>query len=302
VREIAVFGHRGARGLAPENTLAGFALARSMGLTGCEFDIGLSADGVAMVHHDPRLNPDLARGPDGAYVASPAALLRDLTAAQLGTYDVGRLRASSDYAARYPAQHALDGARIPTLDAAMDTIGDLDLLIEVKTFPDRPDETAAPAVMAEAAISALRSIDAIDRVVLVAFDWRVLREAAAIEPALRRGCLTTPERVSAGSIWLDGAELVEFGDRLPQAVAATGASVWAPLHTLLEEGELREAQALGLTVIPWTVNTGSDIERLIGLGVDGLVSDRPDLALETLRRCGRTPALPGFVAHLHRGG
>ncbi|MFT2093652.1 glycerophosphodiester phosphodiesterase [Acidiphilium multivorum] len=300
-RPMALFGHRGARGLLPENTLEGFASIAALDLTGAEFDVGLTADGVAVVHHDPRLNPDIARDADGAWLAPDAApLLRERTLADLGTFDVGHLRPGSDYAARYPEQTPADGARIPTLDAVIAALSGRDLLIEVKTFPDRPGLTAPPERIAQAVIACLNRHDALDRAVLFAFDWRVLRAAAAAAPALRRCCLTEPETVSAGPLWLDGCDLGAFGGNLPRAVAATGAVCWAPFHATLEEDDVREAHALGLAVLPWTVNAPEAFDRMIRLGVDGIISDRPDLARAAIGRAGLQVAGPGFVAAMAR--
>ncbi|MCU4160234.1 glycerophosphodiester phosphodiesterase [Acidiphilium sp. AL] len=292
---IAIFGHRGARGLLPENTLEGFACAHAIGLTGVEFDVGLSEDGIAAVHHDPRPNPDIARAADGIYVGKDAPLLRDLPYARIAQYDVGRLRPGSDYEARYPDQRPIDGAHIPSLDAALGALAGLDLLIEVKTFPDRPDDTAAPEAMAASVIASLRRNGALEDAVLFAFDWRVLRVAAALEPCLRRCCLSAPDTVAEGRLWLDGADLGQFDGRLPRAVAATGAACWAPFHASLDQADLAEAQSLGLRVLPWTVNTPEAFERMIALGVDGMISDRPDLARSAVEAVGGIVAGPGFV-------
>ena len=304
-RPVAVFGHRGARGLAPENTLGGFALVHRLGLTGVEFDIALTADGIPVVHHDPRLNPAFARDATGQYVDDGAPLLRALSYAEAARYDVGRLRVGTEYAARYPQQVAQDGARIPTLAAALAALGGRDLLIEIKTFPDQPEITAPPEAMAAAAIEVLRAHDAIGRTVLFAFDWRVLRAASILEPALRRCCLTepdtiAPDTVTGSSLWLDGIDLGAFDGKVPRAVASTGAACWAPFHAVLEQAEVAEAQALGLLVVPWTVNTPEALDRMIGLGVDGVISDRPDLACAAVERHGRKVAPPGFVAAIAR--
>lgn len=296
-RSIALFGHRGARGLRPENTIEGFAAIASLDLTGAEFDVGLTADDVVVVHHDPRLNPDIARDGAGNWLAPEAApLLRAQRFAELAAYDVGRLRPGSDYAARYPAQAPADGARIPTLDEVIEALAGRDLLVEVKTFPDHPDRTATPERMAAAVIDTLRRHRAIGRTLLFAFDWRVLRAAAAIEPGLRRCGLTAPDTVEAAPLWLGGIDLDAFGGQLPRAVAALGAVCWAPFHGTLQQSEVREAHALGLLVLPWTVNTAEAFDRMIGFGVDGMISDRPDLARDAIARAGLHLAAPGFVA------
>ncbi len=299
---VAVFGHRGARGLLPENTLAGFTLARELGLTGVEFDVGVTADGVAVVHHDPRLNQDTARDRHGVYVGKNAPLIRDLSFQQLETYDVGRLRAGSDYAARYSAQQAQDGARIPALGDVLTACGPMDLLIEVKTFPDRTAATFPPGRLVEEVLRQLRATTGVRNAVLYAFDWRVLEAAAALEPALRRCCLTEPETVKQADLWFGKTRLADFAPdspgAVPRAVASTGAVVWAPFHKMLDEAEMAQAKRLGLAVIPWTVNEPEDVHRMIDLGVDGLISDWPDRAKEILASRNVAMAPPGFVAGL----
>ena len=287
---VALYGHRGARGLRPENTLEGFAFARTLGLTGVEFDVGLSRDGIAVVHHDPRLSQDTARDHDSAYITE-SPRLHDLTYAQIETYDVGRLRAGSAYAKRYPAQQPADGARVPRLDQVIAALPALDLLIEVKTFPNAPGATAPPDVIAKAVIETLRSAGAAGA---------IERNAAAVlAPELRRCCLTAPDTVIADPAtgrfaWqdLDAGDLGELGDQLPQLVADSGAVWWAPFHGTLGAGMVAKAHEFGLRVVPWTANEPADIERLLRLGVDGVISDRPDRArsiFEAMRR-GILPA------------
>src|SRR5947208_16974254 len=89
---VDIQGHRGARGHAPENTLPGFEHAIAIGVTTLELDVGVTRDGVVVVHHDRRLNPDVARGPDGQWIPSPGPLIKDLSFDELQRYDVGRIR------------------------------------------------------------------------------------------------------------------------------------------------------------------------------------------------------------------
>ena len=84
-----VQGHRGARGLAPENTLAGFRTALAAGATTWELDIGLTRDGVVVVMHDRRLNPDLTRGPGGSWIEPPGATVASLTVASGQSLSIG---------------------------------------------------------------------------------------------------------------------------------------------------------------------------------------------------------------------
>src|ERR1700719_4983697 len=104
--------HRGGRALLPENTLPAFANALSMGVNTLELDIGVTKDGAIVVSHERGLNPDLARAPDGLYVPAPGIPYVKLTLAEVKRYDVGQIRPGSGYAARFPDQLAVPGARI----------------------------------------------------------------------------------------------------------------------------------------------------------------------------------------------
>ena len=123
-------GHSGARGLAPENTLAAFARALAIGVTTLELDLAMTRDDVLVISHDRRLNPDHTRGAHGAFLAREGPPIRTLTLAELQRYDVGRLKPGSDYAAAFPAQQPADGP----LHAAKQSI----------SAADQPTRTASP--------------------------------------------------------------------------------------------------------------------------------------------------------------
>src|SRR4029077_1397344 len=113
-------GHRGARGLAPENTLAAFGTALRIGVTTLELDLAMTKDDVLVVSHDRRLNPDHTRGPDGKFLDAEGPAIRSLTLAEAKRYDVGRLKPGTAYAAAFPEQRGIDGLRIPTLAVVSD--------------------------------------------------------------------------------------------------------------------------------------------------------------------------------------
>ncbi|MDE2581487.1 MAG: glycerophosphodiester phosphodiesterase [Rhodospirillales bacterium] len=285
-----LIGHRGARGLFPENTLEGFAAAAALGIDGIELDVALTADGVPVLSHDPALNPALTRGPDGGWIAAPGPLIRTLTAASLAAYDVGRLRPGSALAATFPDQCPIDGARIPHLAAALaapgDAVPEFAFIVELKTMPDHPDWTAPAAALAEAALAAAAAAGALARVTFESFDWRGPRHLRHLRPDLRLAWLTCPQTVAAAALWWDGPRPEDFGGSVPRAVAAEGGAVWAPEHADLSAAEIAEAHALGLAVYAWTVNRPEDMARLIGWGIDGLITDRPDHARRVMAELG----------------
>jgi glycerophosphoryl diester phosphodiesterase len=278
-RSFDIQGHRGARALFPENTLEGFRAAAALGVQAFELDVGMTADGVVVVAHDPALNPDLARDASGAWLRGRGPTIRSLTYAALGAYDVGRIRPGSRTASLFPDQIPCDGARIPTLAAVLSALPRARFTIEVKTDPAHPDWTAPPRILADATLSVIDEADAASRVIIEAFDWRVQRRVRQTHPDIELAWLTRAETVRDSALWWDG---VAAGLSVPGCVAAEGGAIWAPDHTDLTEPQIQEAHALGLLVLPWTVNQPDDMRRLIAWGVDGLISDRPDLALGLL--------------------
>jgi glycerophosphoryl diester phosphodiesterase len=136
---LDIEAHRGGRALLPENTLAAFANALSMGVTTLELDLGVTRDGVIVISHERSLNPDLARDEDGHYVAPPGTPLIRLTLEELKKFDVGQIRPGSRYAAQFPEQKPVPGARIPTLQELIGLVrrsGDSRVRLNIETKID----------------------------------------------------------------------------------------------------------------------------------------------------------------------
>ena len=268
-------GHRGARGLAPENTLDGFAAALAIGVTTLELDTGVTKDGVVVIHHDRRLNPDIARDPDGRWVEAPAPLIHELTFEQLRRYDVGRLRPGSKNGVEFPEQQPVDGARVPRLAELFDLVqksGDASVRfnIETKISPQAPRETLAPEPFALALIAEIRKAGMESRTSIQSFDWRTLKVVEREAPAIATVYLTGRRR--------EGSQ--------PRAVHAAGGRIWSPNYQEMDSASVVEARALGLRVIPWTVNEPTAVERVLDLGLDGLITDFPDRVRAQMQRRG----------------
>ncbi|HEX6296030.1 MAG TPA: glycerophosphodiester phosphodiesterase [Burkholderiales bacterium] len=266
---LDIQGHRGARGLAPENTLPAFERAIALGVTTLELDVGVTRDGVVVIHHDRTLNPDLARGPDGQWVRAPAPAIHSLSFAQLQRYDVGRLRPGSEYASRFPHQQAVDGTRIPRLTDLLSMAKSVRFNIETKISPDAPHETLAPEPFARALIAEVRKAGVQTRTTIQSFDFRTLKVVEREAPEIATAYLTSRHHP------------------YPERVHAAGGRIWSPDFTSLNTENLAKARSLGLKVIPWTVNEPGDIARVLDLGVDGIISDYPDRVLLELKRGGR---------------
>lgn len=274
-RRLDIQGHRGARALFPENTLEGFLATAALGVTAFELDVGLTADGVLVVTHDPALNPDIVRDASGEWLSERGPTIHSLTYADLRRYDVGRLRPGSRLAASFPDQQPCDGARIPTLAAILAAMPDARFTIEVKTYPAHPEWTVSAQALADATLAVIDDAGAVERVIVEAFDWRVQRHIRLRRQDIKLAWLTSAETVRNSALWWGGAT----PSSVPAAVATEGGPNWAPDFVTLTEAAVQEAHDLGLSVLSWTVNQPSDMRRLIDWGVDGLITDRPDLAM-----------------------
>ena len=296
-RDFDLQGHRGARGLMPENTLAGFAHALRLGVTTLEMDLGVSRDGHVVISHDRRLNPALTRRADGRWLAEPGPTIHSLTLDELRAYDVGRMNPDSRYARRFPEQRAVDGARIPTLDevlAIAPRAGDvpIHLNLETKLNPLEPGTTPSPETFAKRVIERVRRAGAVPRVTVQSFDWRTLAQVQALAPEIRTAYLTAQrdwlDNVQIGhpgaSPWTAGLDVDDFGGSVPRLVKQAGGNIWSPYYRDLDREELVEARSLGLRVIVWTVNDVPDMHHLIDLGVDGIITDYPDRLREVARQ------------------
>lgn len=286
-------GHRGARGLMPENTLPAFAQALAIGITTLELDCAVTADDIAVVSHDAALNPDITRL-DGEWLTQPGPAIRSLACATLSRYDVGRIRPDSAYARRFPQQQARDGVAIPrlaevfalTMRAAADHVR---FNIETKIDPTRPQLSAGPEAFVRAIMRDVLAANLHDRVMIQSFDWRTLAIVQREYPEVPTAYLTSqaPDYDTAQPLWNNGLRIDDH-DSVPAMVHAAGGAVWSPRLQDIDPAAIDAAHALGLRVVPWTVNDPADMARLIDWDVDGLISDYPDRLREAMAARGMT--------------
>ncbi len=288
-------GHRGARGLAPENTLPAFAKALEIGVTTLELDVGISKDGHLVVSHNPRLHPAIVRTGDGRWLAGERLALRQLTLAEIKRYDVGRIDPASRLASRFPDQQPVDGTAMPTLSeviALTRAAGNTTVRfnVETKLNPAEPDLTVGPQHFADILVAALRDGGIADRATVQSFDWRTLARVQVAAPEIPTVYLTAQQRwldnIQKGrpgpSPWTAGHDIDAIGGSVPRLVEAAGGAIWSPYHRELDKAALDEAHGLGLQVVVWTVNRPDDMRRLIGIGVDGIITDYPDRLREVM--------------------
>ena len=301
--------HRGASGLWPENTMGGFRRSLDMGVDGFELDIHLTRDGHLVVHHDGALKTAIARR-DGEWVGKPPLLLKNLSRDELAAYDVGRLRPGSTYGKRYRDQTPLDGEHIPLLSEVLGLVKEkagpgFRLYVELKTELLEPDLGADPARLAEAAVELIEKMDMGSFTTFVSFDWRGLLRAKELAPSIRNAFTTIPFArmdphdkeagtadepatskairavMSEGPAFLGPHDWREqsaasFGERILETLHASGADGWFAWHGDVTADSFAYATRLGLEISAWTVDVPDEIKRLTNLGVNAILTDRPD--------------------------
>ncbi len=303
-------GHRGARGLSPENTLVSFARALSIGVTTLELDVGATRDGAIVVTHNPRLEPDATRDKNGNWLDETATAIRSLTLKELQTFDVGRLKPGTRYKARFPHQVAVDGTRIPTLVEVLQLVRrsgneHVRLNIETKLRPVEPELFMGPADFIAALLGILRGHDFMERVSIQSFDWRTLQEMQRRAPNVPTSYLTVQQdwfdnirmSVPGSSPWTAGYDIDTFAGSIPHMVKAAGGRIWSLHHREVSADSVKQAHDLGLEVKVWTVNDADRMEVLIRMGVDGIITDYPDRLRQVLEKLGmptpmQTPVSP----------
>lgn len=252
--------HRGGAQLMPENTLAAFADALARGCDGAELDVQLTADGVAVVHHDDRLMADVARK-DGTWLDKPGPRILDLNWDDLRHYDVGTPRPNSAYALGHSLLKPMD-AKVPRLDQVVELARGAGrrflLFVELKVA-----EGADPEALADGAYDVIAAEDFLDGVIFVGFDWRALTHIRA--------------RDSSAACWFTTDRLKGDAKGVIEIIAAAGGQGWFPHFADATPENAAYARQRGLKVGAWTANRRDDMRRLIGL--DAICTDRPDLLL-----------------------
>ncbi len=293
--DVEIQGHRGARGLKPENTLPAFEIALDLLVPTLELDLHLTADGHLVVLHDPEIDRrKCGLAPDATDASDPDSRIRDPQALRVADMTIDQIN-------QYRCDRNPDVDEFPDQDnKATDLAGDDYGVVELEDLfefvdayaasPDKTDEQRANAVIVRYNIETKRDprdpsaigddFDGVnpgkfeltllneisqrglgDRVTIQSFDHRSLWAVRSVDPDMIL-------------VALSSRQIPDFDD-----LVARGATIWSPNQSLVSESVVRSAQSAGLEVIVWTVNEEVDMLALLELGVDGLITDRPDIAM-----------------------
>ena len=273
-------GHRGARGLLPENTIPGFVYALEVGVTTLEMDVVINANGHAVLSHEPWMSAKICSHADGRPVTKSEAKelkVYAMTDSQVSGFDCGR-RGHSDF----PEQNAMPTVK-PLLSDLLQKVAEHEAIlgnkpvlfnIEIKSGPDS-DRIFHPEVeeFTDIVIQTLILAGTLERSSIQSFDPRALEAVHKINSKIRTVLLVKNQ---------DG--LQENLDRL-----SFTPTVYSPHHKLVDADLLTGAHKQGIKVIPWTVNEASIMRKLIKLGVDGLITDYPDLGINVVAESQAKP-------------
>lgn len=286
-------GHRGARGLLPENTLPAFEAALDYGVTTLELDLHYTQDGHVVIWHDPIIDKAKCRLPEEttAAVPDPRNPLRRIFISQQSLETIQSYQCDQNPdSGRFPDQQALtmplagSDYRIVTLGELFDFVDNyvesvdksaeqvqnaaaVHFNIETKRNSDHPEYIGDGFTGGEAGPFELAILEEVntrgltERVTIQSFDHRSLRTIREIDESIRLAALTTGGEAKVK---------VYYGYQF---------DIWSPNYNDLTLGLVEEAHELGLQVIPWTVNEPALMRALLDMGVDGIISDRPDILL-----------------------
>jgi glycerophosphoryl diester phosphodiesterase len=291
-RTIQIYGHRGARGLAPEQTIPAYNTALRLGVDYVDMDINMTKDKVLVVTHDLGLNPDITKDQNKKWIEQVKPI-NSLTLNELEKYDVGAIKPGTQYANFFPDQYKMENTRIPTLKGVIQYVkkiaGDkVGFQIEIKNDPAKPEMSATPKEYAKALYKVLKEEGVINRTEIQAFDWQCLIELQKLNSEIKAAYLTAKTARAAtdeaSTVWLAKLNPKDFGYSYPKMVKYLGGACWEPCEINLTKKDIDEAHQLGLKVAVWgwpeqegTEFNTKKIEQLINWGVDGFITDRPDI-------------------------
>ncbi len=290
--KLDIQGHRGARGLKPENTLPGFEVALDVGVTTLELDMHYTSDNVVVVWHDDRIKKEKCRLIGSAENAPDPEETTDLSELLISNLSLQQIKAYqcdlNPDPSLFPEQNneptplAANNYAIPTLDELFDFVIEysnseiksasqqssarvVNFNIETKRRPSKPEvindgfDGVNPGPFELDVLHSIAEFGLQKRVSIQSFDHRSLWSIASVDPSITLVALTY-------------SEIPDLHE-----LSTQGASVWSPNYQVLDKTSVDLAHEAGLKVIPWTINERPIMDEILSFGVDGIITDRPDI-------------------------
>ncbi len=267
-RKIEVHGHRGARGVRPENSMAAFDYALSVGVDVIELDLFATKDEVLVVTHDPYLNKDLCTEGSSKRILTQTSV-RSLSLKQLQSFQCGMFTDS-----RFPRQ-ILSPQKIPTLAEVFEMVlaskhpaaKSVRFNIEMKTVPPRPELTPSAVKYATLLLQVAGKYKLTDRIVVQSFDYRTIAAIKKQDAKVKTAQLTS-------SSYLD----------FPALAQNVGANIMSPEFKSIDKAAVDALRNVRVKTIPWTANEPQEWDYLVSIGVDGIITDFPKELIEYLKQ------------------
>lgn len=290
--------HRGGRDARPENTLYAYAYAIEQGATSIECDMQMTADGDIVMSHNPFLNPEFTVDKQGKRIEAGRYDIRKMTVKEIKEFDVARMDKSTEYYRLHGrTQVNPNTAQIPTLEEVFQLVEEsgnrnVKLNIEAKSYPDPIQKAEYEGNVDKTAFlkrfnELVKRYKMEDRVILQSFDWEILKLETELNPNISLSALIEEEPAwgkeaeslrpfdKEKSPWLGGLDIKDFKGDAIKAAKVIGVDIVSPYYGEISKNMVDEAHEMGMKVVPWTVNSVSDMEMLYAMGVDGMISDKP---------------------------
>ena len=284
---IKIYGHRGARGDLPENTLDSFKYLFENNINAYETDILISKDLIPVITHDFRLDPSFTKDEEGDWITDENIKIFDLTYNEISKFDVGSLNKLTRYGRRFLNQRSLENQKIPKLDELLELSSknlsqDIIINLEIKSTPDEKNLTPNPKEMVQIVLNDIKKSNLQDKIIISSFDWRILREVKNQSPEISRAYLTFQQEkgmkikktIYSKSPWIDHIPLTIVYD-LPKIIKELGGSAWHPYYKDINKKAVKDAHDYNLPVNVWTVNDEYNMLKMIEYEVDGIMTDYP---------------------------
>ena len=284
---IKIYGHRGARGDLPENTLESFKYLFKNNINAYETDILISKDLIPVITHDFRLDPSFTKDNEGNWITDENIIIFDLSYDELLKFDVGSLNKLSRYGRRFVNQKTLENQKIPKLSELLELSSknkseNLLINLEIKSTPDEENLTPTPEEMVKLVMKEVNKSNLQNKIIISSFDWRTLTEIKNHYPEISRAYLSFQQQTGIKikntiynrSPWMSYLPFFEKYE-LPKIIKSQGGKALHPYHKDITKKLVDISHQEDLPVNVWTVNEEYDMLKMIEYSVDGIMTDYP---------------------------